>query len=269
MPPESLPLLKELSAVPRRDRQPASESAAALGGRVGLLAQGRHARERRAEAAAQLRARRPGARRQQPSRAHQRPGRPQQHHPEGARARLRCRQGHARSSTRCSRAIKDLEHEGYEFEAADGSLALLIRRALVAQPAPFDVDAYHVSMRSNGTALGVRSDRQGTRGHRTRPHGGRRRRTGQRARRARCAPPSSSSTRSSSGCASPTTRCGSSTRRSAPPRGPASSSSRATTMRPGRPLACNENIIEASLQALVDSLEYALLKKELRPASQS
>jgi 2-isopropylmalate synthase len=43
--------------------------------------------------------------------------------------------------------IKELEHLGYEFEAADGSLALLIRRALTASPPPFFVDAYHVSMR--------------------------------------------------------------------------------------------------------------------------
>jgi 2-isopropylmalate synthase len=46
--------------------------------------------------------------------------------------------------------VKALEHEGYEFEAADGSLALLIRRALKEVPTPFKVDAYHVSMRSEG-----------------------------------------------------------------------------------------------------------------------
>ena len=46
--------------------------------------------------------------------------------------------------------VKALEHEGYEFEAADGSLALLIRRALKEVPTPFQVDAYHVSMRSEG-----------------------------------------------------------------------------------------------------------------------
>jgi 2-isopropylmalate synthase len=46
--------------------------------------------------------------------------------------------------------VKDLEHEGYEFEAADGSLALLIRRALRHEMKPFAVDAYHVSMRSGG-----------------------------------------------------------------------------------------------------------------------
>jgi 2-isopropylmalate synthase len=46
--------------------------------------------------------------------------------------------------------IKDLEHQGYEFEAADGSLALLIRRALIGTTPPFLVDAYHVSMRRDG-----------------------------------------------------------------------------------------------------------------------
>jgi 2-isopropylmalate synthase len=46
--------------------------------------------------------------------------------------------------------VKALEHEGYEFESADGSLALLIRRALRDEPAPFHVDAYHVSMRAEG-----------------------------------------------------------------------------------------------------------------------
>jgi len=48
--------------------------------------------------------------------------------------------------------VKKLEHEGYEFEAADGSLALLIRRTLKEEPPPFSVDAYHVSMRSDGSA---------------------------------------------------------------------------------------------------------------------
>src|SRR5476649_2400656 len=48
--------------------------------------------------------------------------------------------------------IKELEHKGYEFEAADGSLTLLIRRVLTNAPPPFSVDAYHVSMRSEGGA---------------------------------------------------------------------------------------------------------------------
>jgi 2-isopropylmalate synthase len=48
--------------------------------------------------------------------------------------------------------IKELEHRGYEFEAADGSLALLIRRVLTNAPSPFVVDAYHVSIRHDGKA---------------------------------------------------------------------------------------------------------------------
>ncbi len=46
--------------------------------------------------------------------------------------------------------VKELEHRGYEFEAADGSLTLLIRRVLSNTPPPFTIDAYHVSMRSEG-----------------------------------------------------------------------------------------------------------------------
>jgi 2-isopropylmalate synthase len=43
--------------------------------------------------------------------------------------------------------IKKLEHEGFEFEAAEGSLALLIRKILKHQEPPFQIQAYHVSMR--------------------------------------------------------------------------------------------------------------------------
>ncbi|MSU21152.1 MAG: citramalate synthase [Pedosphaera sp.] len=43
--------------------------------------------------------------------------------------------------------IKELEHQGYEFEAAEGSLALLISKTLQHEDAPFKVDAYNVSMR--------------------------------------------------------------------------------------------------------------------------
>src|SRR5215471_12312946 len=46
--------------------------------------------------------------------------------------------------------IKQLESEGVEFEAAEGSLALLVRKHLQHRELPFSVDAYHVSMRSDG-----------------------------------------------------------------------------------------------------------------------
>ncbi len=43
--------------------------------------------------------------------------------------------------------IKELEHRGYEFEAAEASLALLIRKILKHETPLFRVDTYHVSMR--------------------------------------------------------------------------------------------------------------------------
>jgi 2-isopropylmalate synthase len=47
--------------------------------------------------------------------------------------------------------IKDLESQGYEYEAAEASLALLIRGILEHNPdLLFTVEAYHVSMRSHG-----------------------------------------------------------------------------------------------------------------------
>jgi len=47
--------------------------------------------------------------------------------------------------------IKALEHQGYEYEAAEGSLALVIRKILKHQEPPFVVKAYHVSMRREGS----------------------------------------------------------------------------------------------------------------------
>ena len=46
--------------------------------------------------------------------------------------------------------IKELEHEGYEFEAAEASLLLLIRKAIKHEEPPFQVEGYHVSMRRDG-----------------------------------------------------------------------------------------------------------------------
>jgi len=47
--------------------------------------------------------------------------------------------------------IKALEHQGYEYEAAEGSLALVIRKILKHQEPPFVVKAYHVSMGREGS----------------------------------------------------------------------------------------------------------------------
>src|SRR2546423_2975260 len=48
--------------------------------------------------------------------------------------------------------IKRLEHEGYEFEAAEGSLALLIRKILKHQEPPFIIKGFHLSMRHDHVA---------------------------------------------------------------------------------------------------------------------
>jgi 2-isopropylmalate synthase len=50
--------------------------------------------------------------------------------------------------------IKKLEHEGYEFEAAGGSLAVLIGKVMHPGLVPFEVTDYHVSMwRSAGKSV--------------------------------------------------------------------------------------------------------------------
>jgi 2-isopropylmalate synthase len=45
--------------------------------------------------------------------------------------------------------VKELEGQGYEFEAAEASLALLIGQTLKHREPSFHVEAYHVSMRRN------------------------------------------------------------------------------------------------------------------------
>ena len=158
--------------------------------------------------------------------------------------------------------VKALEHEGYEFEAADGSLALLIRRMLKEEPTPFHVDAYHVSMRSDGTSsvceatvkvrVGLEHAHTVAEGDgpvnaldgalrsalvRFYPHLETVRLTDYKVRIVNSTVGTAARTRvlieSSDGAAAWTT------------------------------IGVNENIIEASLQALVDSLEYGLLKREL------
>ena len=48
--------------------------------------------------------------------------------------------------------IKELEGQGFEFEAAEGSLALLIRKMLKHQEPPFKVDGYETTTRREGTS---------------------------------------------------------------------------------------------------------------------
>jgi 2-isopropylmalate synthase len=48
--------------------------------------------------------------------------------------------------------IKELENQGFEFEAAEASLALLIQKQLEHRELPFAVEGYHVSMRGDGAS---------------------------------------------------------------------------------------------------------------------
>jgi 2-isopropylmalate synthase len=48
--------------------------------------------------------------------------------------------------------IKELENQGFEFEAAEASLALLIQKQLEHRELPFKVEGYHVSMRGDGAS---------------------------------------------------------------------------------------------------------------------
>jgi 2-isopropylmalate synthase len=50
--------------------------------------------------------------------------------------------------------IKQLEYEGYELEAAEGTFELLVREALHPGVHFFDVESYEVSTRATGTASG-------------------------------------------------------------------------------------------------------------------
>ncbi|MES2440075.1 MAG: alpha-isopropylmalate synthase regulatory domain-containing protein, partial [Verrucomicrobiota bacterium] len=45
------------------------------------------------------------------------------------------------------RRVKELENEGYSYEAAGGSLEILIRRELGTYQKPFDLTEYHTSFR--------------------------------------------------------------------------------------------------------------------------
>ena len=50
--------------------------------------------------------------------------------------------------------IKQMEYEGYELEAAEGTFELLVRQALNPEQRFFEVDAYEVTMRSGADASG-------------------------------------------------------------------------------------------------------------------
>jgi 2-isopropylmalate synthase len=80
--------------------------------------------------------------------------------------------------------IKDLENQGYEFEAAEG-FALPAHPCGAPQelcPPKFKLETYHVSMRRDQHGINLRSHRPRPCRQGSRPYRGRRRRPGERAR---------------------------------------------------------------------------------------
>ena len=62
--------------------------------------------------------------------------------------------------------LKRLEHEGYHFEVADGSLELLLRRASGWEPSFFDVESYRVITAGGAPGFGANGLGPGARGPR-------------------------------------------------------------------------------------------------------
>lgn len=156
--------------------------------------------------------------------------------------------------------IKELENEGYEYEAAEGSLALLIAKALKHRELPFTVQTYHVSMRRDQKESICEATvrvRVGSQGHHAVAEGDGPINALDGALRAALAKSFPKLKKvvltdykvrildSSTGTAAKTRVLIQST----------------DGRREWGTVGVSGNIIEASLQALVDSMEYALLKK--------
>ena len=162
----------------------------------------------------------------------------------------------AAAAARVVERVKQLEHEGFHFEAADGSFDLLIRRETGEYAAAVPA---RVLARDRGEARG-RPGRRPRRRSRSGSTGERYVRTAEgngpvtRSTR-RCARRSRRPTRISATSGSSTTRSASSTSRRRPARSRACCSTRPTARTRGARSACRENVIEASWDALVDSLE--------------
>ena len=124
--------------------------------------------------------------------------------------------------------LKRLEHEGYHFEVADGSLELLMRRATGWEPDWFDVESFRVITDDRtgvetltdetGRDRHDRGDGEGAPRRSARDRDGRGQRPGERARPRAARRARRHASRRSSACTSPTTRCACSTRRRAPAR---------------------------------------------------
>ena len=248
-----------------RDRQHATRSPRRLRRRLRLRPQGRRARGRGREGGGELRA--------HPARAGGQPAqggglravRP------GQRAPARGRDGPGRAWARSRRVlarIKELENRGYQFEAAEGSFELLVRRSRPGYVPPFEIlDLVVIAERRARARRDVRG------GHGQAARSG----TGSSTRwpratapstpsTARCARRSSRSTRACATSAWPTTRSASSIPKSATGAKTRVLIEAARDEERWSTIGVSQNIIEASGEALADSLELHLLRVRDRDA---
>ena len=142
VPEDRLRLLTEDRALRRRADELGARPRPALRRPQRLRAQGRDARRRRAGGRAHVRAHRPRAGRQPPRGADLRALR------QGIGAEPRRAGGHrARRATAPQRAVerlKEREHRGYHYEAADASFELLLRREAGDYEPLFRLESFRV-----------------------------------------------------------------------------------------------------------------------------
>ena len=266
-PPAQLRAARRAVALRRRARQPRAQQAPGLRRPERLRAQGRPARRRRAEATRDLRAHRPGAGRQPPARAGLRPLRPQQH-------RSTRRASSASTSTSDEPAVAALlaGAEGARGAAASSSRAPRRRFELLMQKAldgdrvrHFRLIGFRVidEKRARGRAADRRGDHHARRARRrrssTRPRSG----NGpvQRARPARSARRSSKFyPEIERGAAARLQGARARRRRAAPARVVRVLIESGDEHERWGTVGVSHNVIEASWQALVDSIDYKLYK---------
>ena len=163
--------------------------------------------------------------------------------------------------------LKELEHRGYHFEVADGSFELLLERETGVYEPLFTLESFRVitEKRADGRVETEATVKVFHRGERlvatAEGNGPVNALDGAAAQRARAA-------RARAGRRSrwSTSRCGSSTRPRAAARSPGCSSTRATAATTWGAIGVSENIIEASWEALLDSLEHGVRRAARAPA---
>ena len=163
----------------------------------------------------------------------------------------------ADAAKRAVERVKEREHRGYHYEAADASFELLLRREAGQYASLFRLESFRVitEKRADGhveTEATIKIWVDGRRYVRTAEGNGPVNALDRALRRR-----SPTCIRTSRTSSSPTTRFASSTRTTAPARSPGCCSTRPTASDSWGSIGVSENIIEASWEALVDSLEYA------------